>query len=183
MNESQISVRYAKALFQSASEQQLLDKVYVDMALLADVCRIDDFNYMLTTPSLKDSKKIQVADSVFRDRVSGISMALIRLVITNKREAYLPAIARNYRDFYRKSRGIKTASMVTAQEVDESVKERIKSLISKAYKAEVELTTLVDEEMIGGFILNIEDSQYDASVLSSLKKMKKQLLQTHLEKK
>ncbi len=36
MNESQISVRYAKALFQSASEKMILEQVYNDMELLAD---------------------------------------------------------------------------------------------------------------------------------------------------
>jgi len=183
MNESQISVRYAKALFQSASEQGIQDRVYRDMELLAGVCRISDFNEMLITPSLKDSKKCQLAESVLKEHLSGISMSMIRLVIKNSREAYLPAIARNYRDLYRRSRGIKTASVTTAREVDEAVKKQIRDLIGKTYDADVELTTSVDEALIGGFVLTIGDMQYDASVLSSLKKMKKQLLQTHIEKK
>jgi len=183
MNESQISVRYAKALFESASEQKLLDKVYEDMALLSDVCGISEFNTMLITPSLQDSRKCQLADSILKEHLTEISMSMIKLVIKNKREIYLTGIARNFRDLYRKSRGIKTASIVTAQEVDESVKEKIGKLIRKTYKSEVELTASVDEEMIGGFILTIEDRQYDASVSTSLKKMKKQLIQTHIEKK
>ena len=183
MNESQISVRYAKALFQSASEQQLLDRVYRDMTLLSDVCKIREFNYMLVIPSLQDSRKCQLAETVLGEHVSEISMSMIRLVIENKREAYLPGIARNFRDLYRKSRGIISASMVTADEVDDPVKKRIGDLIRKTYNSEVELTTSVDDEMIGGFILTIEDRQYDASVSSSLKKMKNQLLQTHIEKK
>jgi F-type H+-transporting ATPase subunit delta len=183
MNESQISVRYAKALFESAAGQQLLERVYADMALLADVCRIREFNYMLITPSLQDSRKCALVDSVLKAHVAGISLSMIHLVIRNKREEYLPGIARNFRDLYRRSRGIKSASLTTAQQVDESVTKRIGALIKKTYKSGVELTASVDEEMIGGFILTIEDRQYDASVSSSLKKMKKQLIQTHLEKK
>jgi F-type H+-transporting ATPase subunit delta len=46
----------------------------------------------------------------------------------------------------------------------------------------VELTSSVDGDVIGGFVLTIEDMQYDASVASSLRKMKKQLLQSSIEK-
>ena len=164
-------------------EQRIQDRVYRDMELLAGVCRISDFNEMLISPSLKDSKKFQLVESVLKEHLSGISMSMIRLVIKNNREAYLPAIARNFRDLYRKSRGIKTASVKTAREVDEAVKKQISDLIGKTYEADVELTTSVDEELIGGFILTIGDLQYDASVLSSLKNMKKKLVQTHIEKK
>ena len=44
MNESQISVRYAKALFQSASEKQMLDEAYHDMELLSEVCKTGRFH-------------------------------------------------------------------------------------------------------------------------------------------
>jgi F-type H+-transporting ATPase subunit delta len=60
--------------------------------------------------------------------------------------------------------------------------EGIRALIRKAYDSEVELSASVDKEMIGGFILTIEDMRYDASVASNLKKLKKQLLQTSIEK-
>lgn len=183
MNESQISVRYAKALFQSASEKQLTDRVYEDMALLSEVCRIEEFDYMLVSPSLPESKKHQMADLILKEYVSEITMSMINLVIRNNREEFLPGIARYFRDLYRKSRGIITATLMTAQEVDASVKEKIGKLIKKTYQSELELTTSVKEGMIGGFVLTIGDRQYDASILTSLKKMKKQLLETHIDKK
>ncbi len=183
MNESQISVRYAKALFQSASEKQILDKVFEDMKLLSETCKLEDFQYMIVLPSLQVSQKSKFVDSIFRVHLSEISLSLINLVIKNKREAYLAAIARNYSDLYRKAKGIRTATLVTVQPVEEAAMKGIKELISKAYDADVELASAVDEEIIGGFVLTIEDKQYDASVVSNLKKIKKQLLQTSIEKK
>jgi F-type H+-transporting ATPase subunit delta len=58
----------------------------------------------------------------------------------------------------------------------------IRKLIKKAYDAEVELTASLDGDLIGGFMLTIEDMRYDASVASNLRKLKKQLLQTSIEK-
>ena len=182
MNESQISVRYAKALFQSAFEQQLLDNVYKDMEVLTNTCKLEDFQYMLEVPTLQPSQKIKLAGDIFEKYFSKISLSMINLVIKNKREAYLPGIARFFRDLYRKEKGVCIATLVTAQPVDESAMNNIRKLIKKAYDSEVELSSSMDGDVIGGFILTIEDMRYDASVASNLRKLKKQLLQTSIEK-
>jgi F-type H+-transporting ATPase subunit delta len=182
MNESQISVRYAKALFESAADHEQLDPVYRDMGLLSDVCRQEGFQYMITLPSLKVSEKCKLADQIFKGHFSKLSLSMIDLVIKNKREAYLPGIARNFGDLYRKSKGIRTASLVTATPVDQASLQKVRDLIRSVYDSEVELSARVNKEVIGGFVLTVEDLQYDASVSGSLKKMKKQLLQTSIEK-
>ncbi len=182
MNESQISVRYAKALFLSASEQQLLDRVNKDMEVLSSACKLEDFQYMLVVPTLQPSQKIKLLASIFEKHFTKISLSMMNLVVKNKREAYLPGIARNFMDFYRKEKGISKATLVTAQQVDESAMESIRALIRKAYDSEVELSSSVDEDVIGGFVLTIEDMRYDASVASNLRKLKTQLLQTSIEK-
>jgi len=182
MNDSQISVRYARALLQSATEQQVAERVYQDMELLAETCRLEEFQYLLAVPSLKPSKKRDLLETVLKASMSDITMSMINLVIKNKREIYLPGIARNYGDMYRKAKGIRSASLVTAHPVDESILDRVKKLITKAYKSDVELSSTVKQDVIGGFVLTIEGLQYDASVASSLKEMKKQLLQTNITK-
>ena len=182
MNESQISVRYAKALFQSASEQKILDEVYKDMEVLTSTCKLEDFQYMLVVPTLQPSQKIKLLGTIFGKHFSKISLSMINLVVKNKREVYLSGIARYFSDLYRKEKGVRTATLVTAQAVDESAMNGIRQLIKNAYDSEVELTSTVDGDVIGGFILTIEDMRYDASVASNLKKIKKQLLQTSIEK-
>ena len=182
MNESQISVRYAKALFQSAREQHLLDQVYTDMELLMDVSKMEHFQYMLVVPTLQASQKVKLLYSIFEKQFTKTSLSLIDLVVKNRREIYLPGIARYFKDLYREEKGVRTASLVTAQPVDETAMKGIRALIKKAYKSEVELTSSVDGEVIGGFILTIEDMRYDASIASNLRKLKKQLLETRIEK-
>lgn len=152
------------------------------MEVLSDTCRLDDFQYMLSVPTLQVSEKTKVVGAVFEKHLSDLSLSMVNLVITNKREVYLPGIARNFQDMYRKARGIRSASLVTAQEVDEAARRGIRDLIKKAYDSEVELTSSVDQDVIGGFVLTIEDRQYDASVASNLKKIRKQLLQTSIDK-
>ncbi len=66
---------------------------------------MDDFQYMLMIPSLQPSQKITLMDAIFQKHLSKLSLSMINLVIKNKREAYLPGIARNFRDLYRKNKG------------------------------------------------------------------------------
>ena len=182
MNESQISVRYAKALFQSAKEKKILDEVYRDMEVLGEACRVAEYQALLAQPSLSVGEKCRISDSVLKNLLSGISLSMIHLVIKNKRELYLSAIARNFRDLYRKAKGIRAATLVTAQPVDEQEVNKLRTLIMKTFKQEVQLTQSLDEEIIGGFILTIEDMQYDASVERGLQKMRNQLMKSHTEK-
>ncbi|WP_372754885.1 F0F1 ATP synthase subunit delta, partial [Labilibaculum sp.] len=51
MNESKISVRYAKALFELGKEQQLIDTVIKDIQLVDELCKSSsDFWLMLESP-------------------------------------------------------------------------------------------------------------------------------------
>ena len=133
MNESQISVRYAKALFQSAAEQQVLDRVYRDMEVLTSTCKLEEFQYMLVLPTLQPSQKMKMCEGIFESHLSGISISMINLVIKNKRESYLPGIARYFRDLYRKETGVRTASLITAQAVDPAAIEGIRKLIRTSW--------------------------------------------------
>ncbi|MFZ5938965.1 MAG: ATP synthase F1 subunit delta [Bacteroidota bacterium] len=183
MNESSISVRYARALFQSAKDKGLMEEVNHDMELLLSVCRNEGFNRMIETPVLSGTRKCELLDHMFGDRISALTKSLLELVIRNRRDQYLQGIARYYRELYKKDKGIRSVSLVTAKPLDKETGEKFAKIIQKAFSSEIEMTTAVREELIGGFLLTVEDQLYDASVASSLKKIRKHLLQSTTEKK
>ena len=183
MHESQISVRYAKALFKSALEQNLIDRVHEDMLLLAEVCKVHEFKFMLETPACSSDQKSRITLDIPGAKISDLTKSLIKLVTENKRERQFPGIARNYTDIYKKYKGIKTASLVTASKMDEVSLNKLNTIVKDMLKADVDLSTSVDESVLGGFILTIEDQQYDASVANKLKKIRKELLKTPVVKR
>lgn len=176
MNDSKISVRYAKALFDSANEQGLLDKVRMDMLHLQELCKVEEFDYFLRSPIMKESQKRKVIKSVLGDKVHTLTLSLLDLVLNNKRELSIPGIARNFEDQYKGFKGIKSAVLVSAASVDDKVKEKIAAILKKALKSDIELETEKNKDLIGGFVIRIDDQQYDASVARKLKNIEKQLL-------
>jgi len=175
MNDSKISVRYSRALFQSALEKKILDKVNQDMIFISEVCKIPEAKEFLHSPIIVPSKKEAIFHKMLGDNVEKITLSLIDLVVKNGRESHIPAIARVFIHETMKHKGITESVLTTAVKVEANVKKQIADLISEVFKTKVELKENIDADIIGGFILRVDDNYIDASIRNKLRKIKKEL--------
>lgn len=176
MSTGKIAVRYAKALFLSAKEQELLDPVRADMELLLDATtRIEDIKRLLESPIVSADKKTVVLLEIFKSRMNELSLDFIRLVARNKREEFLPGMARFLIQLYKEEKGIQVATVSSPIRLDDESSLQIKEMIRKAFKTEIELQQEIKEDLIGGFMLRVENKQLDASVKGKLARIKKEL--------
>ena len=176
MNDSKISIRYSRAIFQSALEKEILDKVYQDMILISEICKIAETKDFLGSPIIVPSKKEAIFHKMLGGNVEEITLSLIDLIVKNGRESFIPAIARVFIHETKKFKGITESVLTTAVKVDDKVKKQITDLISEGFKTKVELKETIDPEIIGGFILQIDDNYIDASIRNKLRKIKKELI-------
>ena len=177
MNESLITVRYAKAFYELAAEEKVLDAVRTDMtAILSLAQEVEDFRFFLLSPLIRSDEKNKIFSRLFKDNVHAVTLRLFSLLVENKRENYLEGICRNFLTHYKAEQGIKEASITTAYEIPEEVKEQIHSFVTKYFNAKVELQQLVDPSILGGFVLRVEDQQINASIASQLNKIKRELI-------
>jgi F-type H+-transporting ATPase subunit delta len=175
MNDSKISVRYSRALFASAIDKNLVDKVYQDMTFISEICRIPEVQEVLRSPVIVPSKKRSILSGLLEKNVDSLTLSLVGLLIKNGREEYLPAVARVFRDETLKYRGITQTDLITAVPVTDSVRKQISELVSSVFRTKVELNESVDKDIMGGFILKVNDSYIDASVKTRLRKIRKGL--------
>jgi F-type H+-transporting ATPase subunit delta len=175
MNDSKISVRYSRALFQSALEKKILDKVNQDMVLISELCKIPETKEFLNSPIIVPSKKTAIFHKMLEDNVEEITLSLLDLVVKNGRESHLPAIARVFIHETMKYEGITESILTTAVKVDSKVRQQITDLISQVFKTRVKFVENIDTEIIGGFILRVDDNYIDASIRNKLRKIKKEL--------
>jgi F-type H+-transporting ATPase subunit delta len=181
MDESAITVRYAKAFFSLAKEKALLAAVKNDMELVFNVCHHSaDFNLLLRSPVVKTSEKIRLIKLIFKGKVSELSLNLLELTTRNKREIFIPSICRNIRALIRAEKNIKTAVLTTAQEMSRETIRKAEKILEKELASKVELTPRVNPRIIGGIIVRIDDKQYDASIATQLRTLKKIMLKTQL---
>jgi len=180
MNENKISVRYAKALFSLGKDENAFDVLKKDMELLYQcIIEIPELQYIIQSPVIKTTDKIRLFKESFRDSFSPLSFSFIDLVLENRREEYLTGIARYFLDLLKLNSGIRSAELVTAVPIDENLRKSIIQLIARKFDAKVELHEQVDQNIIGGFILRVDDQQIDASISSKLSRIKRELIDLH----
>ena len=81
MNESRISVRYSKALFQSALEKDILDRINQDMVLIRDICTVPEVRELLSNPVIRPAKKSETLSRIFGKDIHPLSLSLVELVV------------------------------------------------------------------------------------------------------
>ncbi len=176
MNNSIISFRYAKALFLVGTDNQCLDALKSDMELLyATVKNNPVFAQMLENPVIKPPQKRKVMSELLGDKVHPMTVNFIHTIIRNRREIMLPDVAHRFIDLYEESKGIKRAHVTTVIDMDDNAKGLLRERLNTLFKADVRITAETNPDLIGGFILRVGDQQYDASLSSSLKRMRKAL--------
>ena len=168
MNQSKISVRYAKAFFEFAKEKGILENVIADVKLLIkSLGEIPELAEVFQNPIVKPSGKKAFVSSLLKGKVSEETIDFLNLEIENGREMYT---------IYRKEQGITAVTLTSATPLSKEQEKSVADLVKKTRNTEVELQTKVDPSLMGGFILRVEDQQYDASVSSRLKQIKKELI-------
>jgi ATP synthase, F1 delta subunit len=180
MNDSKISVRYSRALFESALEKKILDQVYNDMIFISDICTVPEMQEFLLSPIIVPSKKTDILHRILEKNVEKLTLSFIDLVVKNDREAFLPAMARVFKHETKKYKGITESVLTTAVKVDAGIRKQVSTLIEEVFKTKVDLTEVVDKNLIGGFVLRIEFDLIDASIKSKLRKIEKELKESSL---
>lgn len=175
MNDGKISVRYSRALFETVLEKKLLDKVYQDMKFISEMCAVPEMKEFLNSPIIRPSKKTDILHKVVGKNIEKITVSFIDMIVKNGRERFLPAIARVFIHETKEYNGITESVLTTAVPVDTKIKTQITDLISGIFKTKVELKEVIDKDIIGGFILRVEDNYIDASVKNKLRKIEKEL--------
>lgn len=183
MNQSKISVRYAKALFHLAKDNNSLETVMLDIQLIMNACKTKELGDFINSPVVNSTNKRKVINAVFDKKISDHSLSFLNLVLENKRENYLLDISRNFITMFKTEQGIKTVVFTTPLEIDENLRQMIIKLVGEVFQTKVELHEKVKKDLIGGYILRIDDNQIDDSVSGKLKKYERDLIKTHFEKK
>ncbi|MFY0712087.1 ATP synthase F1 subunit delta [Seonamhaeicola sp. NFXS20] len=168
------AIRYAKAALSLASDQKAAEAVNNDMIAIAKtISDSEELDQVLKSSVVKTEVKTAALSKIF-PKLNKISSDLFNLLIDNKRIGILGDVAQKYTELFDVLNNKEIAQVTTAipltKDLEKKVLTKIKELTSKA----VELENIVDESIIGGFILRIGDKQYNASVQNKLNRLKRE---------
>ena len=172
-----VASRYAQSLLDLSIDENSAEKVNKDMVELSEICaESKDFVNLLNNPIILASKKVEVFKALFDGKMEPVSINFLKLITENNRAKFVPTIAESFIKLYKQHKGIVDVIITSAEPLDASTKTTILDKVKSAVNGEILLVERIDPSIIGGFIVNIEDKQIDASVASQLTNLKNILL-------
>ena len=172
MKKSGASIRYAKALFRSASDTNKSREVLLDLNNLFQLLQSDSqLETLIFNPVIKKDVKASLIRKIFDTKISNLSLNFLLLLIKKGREAFLLEIINKYKEIYNTHNNISVLDVVSVNTLSDVFKERLKEKISGG--GEVILNEKIDKNLIGGFIIKKGDLQYDASIRKQLNNAKR----------
>ncbi|MBR6879056.1 MAG: F0F1 ATP synthase subunit delta [Bacteroidales bacterium] len=177
MDNGKLSVRYARALLNTALELHCEDEVYEGMVRLSNnySLAINAFNEALSNPMNSDDDKVRLLMTAIGEPVHPNIEHFLRFMAEKKRINKIFLTALKYQEMYRKAKNILRAKVTTAAEMDEPTKEKMRDFMAKTFGCQIEMHTDVDPSLIGGFTVDIEHDRMDASIAGRLEALRKQL--------
>lgn len=179
MQNPRLAARYAKALIDIAKEQNALDTVLADMELIQATMKASkDLNLTIQSPIIKGDKKIEIFEAVFGNKIQNVTKLFVDLLVRKGREANLAEISTAYIEQYNQFNQIHVVKLTTATSMDDSLQSIIEQKVaSQLSGGKVVVETAVQPDLIGGFVLQVGDKFFDASVKRDLNDVRHQFTQ------
>ena len=166
--------RYAKAFLDLAIQNGVVDKVLGDLLLVKTTLKENkELDLLVHQPFVSKVHKTNILTKIFKDRVDVITLNLLSLLIEKNREEIIDDIYDEYYELYLEYKKIAVVTVTSAIDLDENTTDRIVNIMRHKIvdKDTVQVKKVIDKNIIGGFKVNYMDYEYDASVVSTLKRL------------
>ncbi len=173
----EIAQVYARSLFEVAAEQDKLDTAKEQLGQFADaLAQNRDLAVFFFSPYFSSEEK----KSGLHGAVEGADPAVMNFLEALIERHRMPAIYRIRTEFdvlYDKTNKLLPVTVTSAVALDESTIESLGRRIGEQTGNEIELTSNVDPEILGGIVLRVGNFILDASIRTRLEQLRREVAQ------
>ena len=161
--------RYARALFELASERGNIDQVEADLGAVVQVVeQNEDLAKILLHPHIAADAKKSLIEELFAGKVGQETFNFLNVLVESGRESQLANIYRFFVQLANEARGIADAVVTSAKPLTEEEQAELVKQFGQKLNKELRLTTVVDPSILGGIVVKIGDRLYDGSLKRKL---------------
>lgn len=172
---SQLTERYAVALFELAQENDCVISWQSQAKLVINSIPEDSERFFQSILVSRDEKK-EVLQKGFSKSVDDLLMNFLCLLVDKGRFHYVKGILNNFNSLCNQSRNIEEGILYTARPYEASQIEEIEKALSQQRGKVCELKNKIDQRLISGFKIMIENEVIDSSMQNSIHSLKRELL-------
>lgn len=169
--------RYAKALYEIASEQGQLSKIEEELQQIEQIFAENPlFLKFLHHPKIDKKVKKEQLTAIFKDFVSPTMLRFLELLIERNREEALEEVFKHYVYFANRERGLADAYVTSIKPLSAEEKQSLEEHFSQLIEKKIRIQNQVDPTILGGMIVKIGDRLYDGSVAGKLHRFKRRVV-------
>jgi F-type H+-transporting ATPase subunit delta len=168
---------YAEALFEVAKEKGKLDMIRDQLGRVADALERDrELAVFFFSPYFSTAEK---RDGIAR-AISGAEPELINfleLLVEKHRMPVIFRIRRRFDELWAEEKRQLDVTLTSAIELDPEVVEHVRAEIERQTDRKVQLRSRVDEDVVGGLVLQVGNMVLDGSIRIRLEKLRREVAQ------
>ena len=179
----QLARVYAKAALDAAGDAAAQSVMMEELDALVDevLNRYPEIDQVLSSALVTPEEKVGILDRLFASRLSNSTLSFLKVMSGHDRLGILRDVVRSARELWNNRNGRKAVELQVAQPLDHSLQREIIDALRKALKLEPVVTTVVNPDLIAGFVIRIGDKVYDASTRASLERARQSMLTRAVE--
>ncbi|MDQ1265523.1 MAG: F-type H+-transporting ATPase subunit delta [Bacteroidota bacterium] len=177
MTEQRVSSRYARAILETAEQEGFTETVLADFKVIEKIVEASrELENLMKSPIVRYWRKKQVFNEIFQPRVSKLTMSFINLLTSKNREVLIPSIVIQFIKQYNILRGLLPVEINSAVEMDDDLKQTVKSKLELYTQKKVLPSYRTDSLLKGGLTVRIDDWVFDGSLRNQLEIMFKKMV-------
>lgn len=171
------AARYARALFDVALQETIVERAETDLARFNDLLTAyPELRTALTHPAVPSTRKRNLTQELTgRLALAGPVAKVLAMLAERDRLTLLPDLLALYRERLLDHQQVVRAEVTTAEALDAAREAQLRERLARATGRQVLLTTRVDPAILGGMVTRIGSVVYDGSIAAQLAKMRERL--------
>ena len=177
MKPNQRAKKIAAILYDTASGEAI--QVHTSLQHIGDLIKKDaQLKSLFQSKRIHNDKKIQIIREVFSNFFHVLVVEFLGLMVKDRSIHIIRQVIKAYSDLYKEKAGTINVHAHVSQEMEvayiNALQENLKNIINKKVDFKIE----VDNDLLGGIKLRIENMFLDASLKSKLNRLQSKLLQS-----
>jgi F-type H+-transporting ATPase subunit delta len=167
--------RYARALFELASEEHQLDAWQQRLDEVRRIFAVPELRSVIENPAVSPDQRLGLIDSLPVDDLGTEGRNLAKLLVESAHSDSIDDIEEEFARLADEERGRVQVTVTTAVDLQEQERDRLAQRLGAELGREVRLQYRTDPTILGGLVVLIGDRLVDASLRSRLQQLRRQL--------
>ena len=171
--------RYSLALFELASETNLLDQVEKNStSILNLISNNKDFKNFIKDPTISRDDLLKTINKISENfKLEELFKNFISFLITKRRFFYVEQILENFIEICSERRGELKAEIKSAKELTQDEINKITEELSNNFKSKIKLNYNYDQSLIGGLVVQVGSTMIDTSIKKKLQQIETRMIE------